>query len=144
MQPRDSPKKAYIAIFFIAIIGMALTSEVIIDIFYPDGEISFEEIDYYAPMTSINRITQKGSEIQYFPDHTIIAVYSGTKPSCGYDINVTKVESIGGQLYVHVLESGPRSCLVCYMLTYPRYIFRINVTYRNYIFIWSSEEFDCY
>lgn len=64
-----------------------------------------------------------------FSSTTILAVFSGVKPSSGYRTNVTRVSGMGGGILVDVSSTAPgHNCYEAQIVTYPFHIVSIPKT----------------
>ncbi len=95
------------------VIGFENIKEEIPDITHEDEEQvvinsaeEYEEI--FGEETDIN-----------FEDYTLIAVFFGQKSTAGYEIEVTEIVEVDGNVAVNVLETYPGDCPVAQVITFP-------------------------
>jgi hypothetical protein len=61
-----------------------------------------------------------------FSRETVVAVFSGVKPTGGFSIEITRVVDAGGRVLVYVSEVSPGDgCFVTEALTYPHHIVKV-------------------
>ncbi|HEY3251351.1 MAG TPA: protease complex subunit PrcB family protein [Ignavibacteria bacterium] len=76
--------------------------------------------------------------------NTVIAVFMGTKPTGGYDIEIDKVMSVGGKIQVDVIEISPGAkCVTTDAITRPYEFIKIPKTDKEVEFKIKSITKDC-
>ena len=85
----------------------------------------------------------EGADID-FGEHSVIAVFSGEKPTGGYEIEITGITETTNRIKINVLETIPgEDCVVIQVITFPYDVVLIESTEKTPEFVFEETILEC-